>query len=458
VTGSSAELRSRIDGISWPAMPSARGAQLLSLLYQFEQTQWWSAERLLEHQLGQLQQLLRHAAVTVPFYRERLKAAGFDPKQKLTHDTFRALPLLTRREVQLAGKALHSNAVPAAYGRVGETRTSGSTGEPLTVRRTQFDQLLWEANLLRDHHWHSRDLSRKLALIRAEAKDAQPPHGVLRSNWGRAAELYKTGPLAVLDAAADVQSQANWILKQQPDYLMLYPSILKSLLAWFSTHTERPARLREVRTLGETLDPSLREACREVLGVPIVDGYSSEEMGYIALQCPMSDALHVMAESVLLEIVDDDGRPCAPGQIGQVVATSLHNTAMPLLRYALGDHAIAGVPCVCGRGLPTITQVLGKIRNLVTLPSGRRFRPRFIDEFMAFPMVRQYQMIQRSLEDVEARLVVDAPLSAEVETRLRKVLQDAIGYPFHISLIYFSGELPRGPRGKFEEFVSRLPV
>jgi phenylacetate-CoA ligase len=439
-------------------MPSARGAQLLSLLYQFEQTQWWSAERLLEHQLGQLQQLLRHAFATVPFYRERLKAAGFDPKQKLTHDIFRALPLLTRREIQLAGKALHSTAVPAAYGRVGETRTSGSTGEPLTARRTQFDQLLWEANLLRDHHWHKRDLSGKLALIRAEAKDAQPPNGVLRSNWGRAAELYKTGPLAVLDAAADVQSQAHWILKQQPDYLMLYPSILKSLLAWFSTHAERPARLREVRTLGETLDPSLREACRDVLGVPIVDGYSSEEMGYIALQCPISDALHVMSESVLLEIVDDDGKPCAPGQIGQVVATTLHNVAMPLLRYALGDHAVAGAPCACGRGLPTITQVLGKIRNLVTLPSGKRFRPRFIDEFMEFPMVRQYQMIQRSLEDVEARLVVDKPLTAEVETRLRTVLQGAIGYPFHISFIYFSGELPRGPRGKFEEFVSRLPV
>jgi phenylacetate-CoA ligase len=456
VTESGIELRSRVASISWPAVPSARGAQLLSLLHQFEQTQWWSAERLLEHQLRQIQLLLQHAVATVPFYRERLTAVGFDPKQKLTHDIFRALPLLTRREVQLAGTALHSTALPAAYGRVGETRTSGSTGEPLKVRRTQFDQLLWEANLLRDHHWHKRDLSGKLALIRAEAKDAQPPNGVLRSNWGRAAELYKTGVLAVLDAAADVQSQANWILRQDPDYLMLYPSILKSLVAWFSTHAERPARLREVRTLGETLDPSLREACRDVLGLPIVDGYSSEEMGYIALQCPMSEALHVMSESVLLEIIDDQGKASAHGEIGQVVATTLHNAAMPLLRYALGDHAIAGAPCPCGRGLSTITRVLGKIRNLVTLPSGKRFRPRFIDEFMRFPMVRQYQMIQRSLEDVEARLVVDKPLTAEVETRLRTVLQGAIGYPFHISFIYFSGELPRGPRGKFEEFVSRL--
>lgn len=439
-------------------MPSARGAQLLSLLYQFEQTQWWSAERLREHQLGQLQQLLRHAVATVPFYRERFKAAGFDPGQKLTQDVFCSLPLLTRRDVQLAGTALHSTAVPAVYGRAGETRTSGSTGEPLAVRRTQLDQLLWEANLLRDHHWHKRDLSGKLALIRAEAKDAQPPHGVVRNNWGRVAELYKTGLLVVLDSAADVHSQANWVLQQNPDYLMLYPSILKSLVAWFASRSKRPTRLREVRTLGETLDPALRQACREVLDVPIVDGYSSEEMGYIALQCPLREVFHVMSESVLVEIIDDHGKPCAPGEVGQVVATTLHNATMPLVRYVLGDHAEAGSPCPCGRGLPTITRVLGKIRNLVTLPSGKRFRPRFIDEFMEFPMVRQYQLIQHSLEDVEARLVVDEPLSAEVEIRLRKVLQGAIGYPFHISFIYFSGELPRGPRGKFQEFISKLEM
>ncbi len=451
------QIRSQMLGVSWPAVPSQRGAQLLAMQYQFEQTQWWPAERLIERQLRQIQSLLRHAAGYVPFYRERLGAAGFDPKQKLTLSAFRSLPLLTRRDVQRAGAALHSTVIPAAYGKTAETRTSGSTGEPVTVRRTQLDQMLWEANLLRDHHWHQRDLSGKLALIRAEVKYAQPPHGVLQPNWGRATDLYQTGPMAILDCATDIPTQAKWILQQNPDYLLTYPSVLKSLLAWYSSRTERPSRLREVRTFAETLDPSVRATCQKVLGVPIVDGYSSEEMGYIALQCPTSEALHVMSESVLVEIVDENGQPCAPGEIGQVVVTTLHNVAMPLVRYALGDHAEAGAPCPCGRGLPAIARVLGKIRNLVTLPSGKRFRPRFIDEFEAFPMVRQYQLIQRSLQDVEARLVVDAPLTAETETRLRQVLQGAIGYPFHISLIYFSGELPRGPRGKFEEFVSRVP-
>ena len=440
-------------------MPSMHGAQLLSLLYQFEQTQWWSAERLLEHQLRQLQQLLRHAVATVPFYRERLKAAGFDARQPLTLDGLRALPLLTRRDIQRAGTDLHSTALPATYGRAGETRTSGSTGEPLTVRRTQIDQLLWEANTLRDHHWHQRDFSGKIAVIRSTGQDAKPPNGLLMKSWGLpAAELYKTGPLAKLDSGADVATQARWLLKQNPDYLLTYPSTVKSLIAWFSANGERPARLREVRTVGETVAPELRVACRDVLGALIVDGYTSQELGYIALQCPVSSAFHVMSESVLLEIINDEGKLCAPGEVGQVVVTGLHNAAMPLVRYALGDHAEAGAPCTCGRGLPAIARILGRVRNMATLPSGARKRLALVDAFSHFERVRQYQVIQHSLHEMEARLLVEAPLSAEEEARLRASLQGIMGYPFHISFVYFSGELPRKSGSKFEEFVSRLPT
>lgn len=459
MSGSETPIRSAIRGVSWPSVPTARGAQLLSLLYQFEQTERWPAERLLEHQLRQLRPLLSHAVATVPYYRERLTAAGLEPKQPLTLDVFRSLPLLTRRDVQSAGRAMHSVAVPKAHGQVGEARTTGSTGEPVTVRRTQVDQLLWEANTLRDHHWHKRDFSAKLALIRATGQEAKPPHGLLLKNWGNpAAELYETGPLVKLSSSADVVTQAQWILRHDPDYLMVYPSLLRSLLAWFSTSGKRPTRLREIRTVGETVDASLREACHDVLGVPIVDGYSTEEMGYVALQCPVSGAYHVLSESVLVEIIGDNGKPCAPGEMGQVVVTGLHNFAMPMVRYVVGDYAEVGGPCACGRTLPTISRIVGKIRNLITLPSGKRYRPIFVKDMKGFPMIRQYQMIQRSLEDIEARLVVDKPLSAETEAHLRTVLQTAVGHAFHFSLVYFSGELPRGPRDKFEDFISRLPA
>lgn len=455
--GGAAAIRSGVAGIEWPAIPSPRGAQMLAMLYQLEQTQWWTAERLLELQLRQLQQLLRHAGATVPFYRERLAAAGFDAKPKLTLEAFRALPLLTRREIQRAGPEMHCTALPAAFGKAGVTSTTGSTGEPVKVKRTQIDQLLWNANTLRDHHWHQRDFGGKLAVIRATGSDARPPNGAVARSWGPpAADLYQTGPVVKLNSDVDVAAQAQWLLVQKPDYLLTYPSIVKALIRWFADHGQCPPNLREVRTLGETVDPSLRTACRETLGVSIVDGYSSQEMGYLALQCPVSGTFHVMAESVLLEILDERGMPCAPGQVGRVVVTSLHNAAMPMVRYVLGDEAEVGSPCACGRGLPVIARVLGRVRNLLTLPTGQRLRPALVDVFKHFEAVRQYQVIQRAPDALEARLLTDVPLDAETESRLREALRALAGFPFHIAFVYFSEELPRGPGSKFEEFVSCL--
>src|SRR6185436_7726436 len=105
-------VRSDFEGISWPALPTQRGATLLSLLFQFDDTQWWPAERLVEHQLKQMKMLLEHAWETVPFHRDRLAAAGYRPGGSLTLAGWRALPVLTRADIQSAGEALASRRLP----------------------------------------------------------------------------------------------------------------------------------------------------------------------------------------------------------------------------------------------------------------------------------------------------------------------------------------------------------
>ena len=453
------EMRAHVAGNVWPVVPSQPGALLLSLLYQLERTQWWSADQLIEHQLSQLSQLLKHAHHTVPFYRGRLDAAGIRPADGLTLDKWRTLPLLTRRDVQSAGDALVSSAVPAQFGGVTQTQTSGSTGEPVKLRRTALDRLLWEAITLREHDWHGRDISGKLASIRVFSKGgAKPPHGNLLDNWGApTGHVYVTGPMALLSIATDVVTQARWLMQHEPDYLLTYPTNLAALISHFSARGNSLRRLRAVRTVGETVTPELRAACRGSWGVPLVDIYSSQELGYIALQCPVSEQYHVMAESVLVEILGADGKPCRPGEIGRLVVTSLHNFATPLIRYELRDYAEAGAPCPCGRGLPTLARILGRSRNMLTLPTGEQRWPLVgFHEYREIAPVRQYQLIQQTLEDIEVRFTVDRPLTGAEEARLTQVIQAALGYPFRLNFVYFPGEIPRGAGGKFEEFVSRL--
>jgi len=452
-------MRSFMEGNLWPALPSQHGAALLSLLFQLDETQWWAPERLMEHQLLQLQALLRHAWETVPYYRMRLGAAGYRPDGALDLAGWRSLPLLTRRDIQNAGKTLTTLRLPPEYAPTMEVQTSGSTGQPVKVVGTQLDALKWEAMTLREHLWHRRDASGRLAVIRANAPGSGGSASVtMLEDWGPPASVvFETAPAAAMSFSIDVATQAGWLKRHAPEYLLTYPNNLMALIRHFAARNERLPRLREVRTIGETVTPELRAACREALNVPVVDAYSSQELGYLALQCPASGLYHVMAESVMVEILAADGTPCAPGETGRVVATNLHNFAMPLVRYELNDYAEAGGPCPCGRGLPTIARIRGRSRNMLRLPGGGERWPLVgFDRYREIAPIRQYQLIQHTLEEIEARFVADRPLTGEEEGQLARVIQTSLDHPFRVSFTYLEGEIPRGPGGKFEEFVSKV--
>src|SRR5690606_42070577 len=123
--------------------------------------------------------------------------------------------------------------------------------------------------------------------------------------------------------------------------------------------------------------------------------YSAEEVGYIAHQSPQDESYLVQAEHVIVEVLDADGAPCLPGEVGQVVVTTLNNFARPLIRYALGDYARVGGPAACGRGLPVLQDIRGRQRNMLRLPDGNRIWPRTgFKEYAAGAPVVQHQLVQ----------------------------------------------------------------
>jgi phenylacetate-CoA ligase len=185
------------------------------------------------------------------------------------------------------------------------------------------------------------------------------------------------------------------------------------------------------------------------------DCYSSEEFGYVAIECGNGGLYHVMAEALLVEVVDEQGRQCREGEVGRILVTDLQNHATPMIRYEIGDHAEVGGPCPCGRGLPTLRRILGRTRNMVVRPDGTTYWP--ITGFKRFrdlaPII-QYQLVQESLTSIEVRLVVEAQLTPEQEGAVAAHIQSFLGYPFETRFSYFEGRIPTGPNGKFEEFKS----
>jgi phenylacetate-CoA ligase len=455
------DFKSAFSDICWPAMIGGRKASLLALVLQLEQSQWWTPERIAEEQQRQLALVLSHAQQTVPYYHQRFGAWGADLSHCEVGQRWSQLPLLSRREVQMAGESLRSTRIPKSHGNVTTSTTSGSTGQPVTTWGTEVTDFFWHAITLRDHFWHRRDFRQSLAAIRHTGDNkALAPLGIRMNDWGGAVTgVLSTGPGYLLNIRSSVDEQLAWLKRIQPNYLLTYPSVLIEIARQIQLRGESLPRMQGLRTFGEVLDSECRAVCQNSFGVEIVDMYSSQEVGYLALQCPETEQYHVMAENVLVEVLDDHNDPCRPGEVGRVVVSTLHNFASPLLRYDIGDFAEVGEPCSCGRGLPTLRRILGRQRNLLVLPGGTRRWPVFDAHRQPadMPPVFQYQVIQRSEAKIEVHVVRHADFTSSEEEIVRRYVTQMLEHSFDIHICRVDS-IARSPSGKFEDFISLVDV
>jgi phenylacetate-CoA ligase len=421
---------------------------LLALQAQLARSERLPRAELRAMQANRLEQLLRHAAQSLPFWRERLAAAGYDASRPFNEARFAQLPLLTRAEVQQAGAALQVAQLPPGHGQVHRLETSGSTGRPAAFLSSDIEQVYWHVFTLRENIWHRRDRGAKLCAIRY----------LLQGSAGSAAASTEVGAQAGKTAGLRIDTplseQLAWLERERPQYLLSYASNIAALAHACIERQRTLPGLLEVRSVSETVRPALRELVRAAWGVGLVDIYSAKEVGYIALQCPEHEHYHVQEENLLLEILDAQGRPCAPGTAGRVVLTALHKFAMPLIRYEIGDYAVAGEACSCGRNLMVLREVLGRTRNMLRLPNGEQHWPLCdLIKMPEAPGIVQYQYIQKTLHDIEVRLVVDERWSRELEQPLTAVIHRRLGFPFHLEFTYHP-VIERSAAGKFEDFVS----
>ncbi len=444
-----------LSSILWPRVARLRPAELAALLKYLDATQWWSPQRIRDAQFEQLGELLGHAWRNTIGYRDRLAAAGYTPGTRLNEETWSSIPILTRADLQETGSDFCATPVPQDHGRVVHLYSSGSSGTPVHTRGTELTNFLWQASTLREHLWQQRDTTLKLVGLRPDrlrgARESRMP------TWGKPArQVFETGPSAMLDSSVPIPEQLDWLRKERPGYLNTLPSNLRALAQHAQQSGATLADLREIRCYGEVVSDELRALVRAAFGVKVTASYGAQEVGTLALQAPFSNAYYVQAETMLVEVLDASGRPCAPGETGRVIVTPLHNFAMPLLRYELKDYAQVGKPLADGRGLPVLERVFGRVRNILRTPEGKTYWPSFpMRSWSEIAEIRQLQLVQTHIDRVCVNLVMPEPLTGEQQALLRARLHKSLNYPFHIEFNYLA-DIPRKPDGKYENFVSRL--
>lgn len=448
------QLRSSIPGLGWPALLPPRATVFFALWRQLEDSQWLSTVEIESLQKKQLLRRLNHLAQQHPDWDNRVRGLPLQDADMRLSELMRELPILTRRDLQLNAGARPESA-PTSHGKVTELKTSGSSGEPVSVLTTAQVFLLRAALTLRGHQWHGLDFKSAFAAIRGGVREKNGHSFKDAPQWGGpVSTLVGTGPSHALDITTPVDQQVGWILARRPAILLSLPSNLEALLELIP---EKWPELSHVLTISETLSPLLRQRLQSQWQCQVYDKYSSEELGSIAIECEHGN--YHTSEHLIVEVLRDDGNLCQPGEVGRIVVTDTWNFATAMIRYDIRDYAIAGSTCACGRGLPTLSRIMGRVRHLMVMPDGRRFWPLFgMRQYGEIAPIQQMQFVQTAVDALCIRYVCERALSGLEMQKVAERVNAQLGYSMRISFERSLIPLNAGAGYKFEEFKSLVDL
>jgi phenylacetate-CoA ligase len=342
-------------------------AAQLAYLREFELSQFLPEEQIRAVQFDRLRALLDHAYRTCPFYKDRFRTAGLTPGDIHSLEDLSALPVLTKQDIQDFRDQMVAEGWPEAD--LIANKTGGSTGTPLSFFLNNDRRRARAAATVRHNRWAGWDVGDRAVYLWGAPRD----QGV--GGWRSRTRRALLDPHLFLDATHLSESklaQCDDILRNyRPRILLAYAKSAVLLARYLKNTGRRPHHPHAIVTSAEVLEPEERGLIEEVFGSRVFNRYGCREVSVIASECEEHRGLHTMAEGLYLEIVRGE-RPVPAGEPGSILVTDLFNYAMPLIRYQIGDMAAwEEGRCPCGRGLPRLGSISGRVTDFLVGSDGR---------------------------------------------------------------------------------------
>jgi phenylacetate-CoA ligase len=256
---------------------------------------------------------------------------------------------------------------------------------------------------------------------------------------------------------ANMAEYADAIDRYRPEIIVAYVGPLVRLAQWLIANKRSIWRPQGIIGAAEALHEFQREIIEQAFGAPAFNTYGCREFMLIAAECEKRQGLHVNADHLVVELHKPHDAP-ADTHTGEVVITDLFNYGMPFLRYANGDMATAATEaCSCGRGLPLLSRVDGRVLDAIRTPSGHVLPGEFFPHMLKdVPGVQRFQLVQRQLDRLDLAIVRGADFDeaslAYIRREVAKVLGDSVELDCR-----FVDDIPLTPSGKLRVTVSELP-
>ena len=390
-----------ISGLVFPLQERLKKHDTVRIRKQMERSQWDSTDAIQALQLQRLRALLAHAQAHVPYYRRLFAASGFDPAGVRSVTDLQALPFLDKAAIRANSDDLRAdNAVGLA-----RFNTGGSSGEPLIFyigrERVSHDVAAkWRAT-----RWWDVDIGDREIVV-----------------WGSPIELGTQDRIRLLRDAvmrtellpafemsdARVDGFIARIRSRRPSMIFGYPSAIShiALRAEQSGVRLDDLGVKVVFVTSERLYDHQREAISRIFGCPVANGYGGRDAGFIAHECP-AGSMHITAEDIVVEIIDEAGQVLPPGQAGEIVVTHLATRDYPFIRYRTGDVGVLGEHrCACGRGLPVLQEIQGRSTDFVVAHDGTVLHGLSLIYILRdLPGVSAFKIVQASLDTTQVFIV-----------------------------------------------------
>jgi len=421
---------------------------------ELERNQWLSAAELRDLQQRKLASLLSFAGKNVPYYRALFHDLSVHTERAIGAKELQRLPPLTKDIIRRDHDALVSEDL-TGNGLLSNS-TSGSTGDAIRFYTDLRSTPYRKAAGKRSHSWTGWQLGDRTVSLWGAAMDQKRSaelrgrlHGLVSGN------LF----LSSYDLSTSRMDEYIERIKSfKPRQLFAYPGPLEQFAIHCSERGVVFPSIKGIVCSAETLWPHQREIIEDAFGIKVLDQYGCREFSQIATECEAHNGLHISVDRLLVEVVDAEGRPCPPGEVGRILVTDLDNYGMPFIRYEIGDlGALAEErPCSCGRGLPKLEKVEGRTLDIIHTPDGRRIGGTFWTLLLRSRRgLKQFQVIQDELEGVVINFVRDSVFDDTALDYFTTSIKNYCGHDFNVEFVEQDAIGLTGS-GKQRIIVSRL--
>lgn len=429
------------------------GAPYVAMLNEFSELARSTELQVKRYQAERLRHILLAARSQSPYYRQLMAnwpESAFSIDQ--VHQALASLPVLTKQVLRSQSRRILCEGPRSGWLH---GHTSGTTGTPLSLWYSRAmgyatnaaDRLQKRVAGIPDDAVIGMLLGRGVVPVPVKKPPFWVENKIQRQVWF--SSLHMTNET--------LGYYADHVINRQITVLDGYPSTLY-MFAKYLISRGRALPMRAVFSSSETLHDIQREAIQAAFQAPLFDYYGHAERAIFAIECEVHDGKHVVDPFGITEIVDSSGNPVPDGQPGFLTGTSLHNDALPLLRYRTGDVSVIDrAPCACGIVFPKISNVSTKAEDIIVLPDGRWMSPSALTHpFKPFPEIIKSQIVQESTHEISIFIVAGADFASEHKERLLTALAERLGDSVNVKLVPVQ-DIPNEASGKFRWVISRVP-